>query len=182
MTVVERIDSIIQARKLSRRQLAIKAGIPPSSLQSAMERGRNISFEMIEKIAAALNISVGDLLGIEPLPCAEDEFRGRVFKVSPEGREFDAFLDFSKSMGYEFEPYGDYNPEEDYNPEHHYDCLLTDMRSTNETAPMYWIKSSQFEEVMESVKAFFKFQIAELIQKIKDEEDSKDKNLNTEKE
>ena len=182
MTVVERIDSIIQARKLSRRKLAIKAGIPPSSLQSAMERGRNISFEMIEKIAAALNVSTGDLLGIEPLPWAEDEFRGKIFKVSPSEREFDAFLDFSKSMGYEFQPYCDYNPEEDYSPEQHYDCLLTDMRSTNETAPMYWIKSSQFEEVMESVKSFFKFQIAELIQKAKDEKESKEKGSNTEKE
>lgn len=66
MTVVERIDSVIQARKLSRRQLAIKAGIPPSSLQSAMERGRNISFEMIEKIAAALELPESFFMEMQP--------------------------------------------------------------------------------------------------------------------
>lgn len=64
MTVVERIDAIIQSRKISRRQLAIKAGIPPSSLQSAMERGKNISFEMIEKIAMVLGVKIDELLGI----------------------------------------------------------------------------------------------------------------------
>ena len=49
MTMTEKIDSIIQSKKMSRRQLAIKAGIPPSSLQSAMERGKNLSLEMLEK-------------------------------------------------------------------------------------------------------------------------------------
>lgn len=173
MTVTERIDCIIQSRKISRRQLAIKAGIPPSSLQSAMARGKNISFEMLQKIANALEVDVSELLGINPLPPTTEEWRGRTFKVSPEGREFNAFLDFAKSMGYEFEPYGDYNePEEDYDPGYWYDCLLTDIRSNNETAPhhdMYWIKSSEFEEVMDRVQAFFKFQMSELIQKYKDE-------------
>lgn len=167
MTITERIDSIIQARKMSRRQLAIKAGIPPSSLQSAMERGKSLSFEMIEKIATALNVSIGDLLGIEPLPWAKEEWGGKTFKIGPNEREFNAFLDFSKSMGYEFEPYNDYDPEEDYNPDLHCDCLLTDMRSSDRADHTYWIKSSEFEKIMESVKAFFKFQMAELIQKQK---------------
>ena len=68
MTMTEKIDSIIQSKKMSRRQLAIKAGIPPSSLQSAMERGKNLSLEMLEKIASALNVDM-----IELLPFSEEE-------------------------------------------------------------------------------------------------------------
>ena len=39
MTIAEKIDSILQERHISRRKIAQKAGIPPSSFQSAMERG-----------------------------------------------------------------------------------------------------------------------------------------------
>lgn len=56
MAVADRIDTILQERGLSRRQLAIKAGIPPSSLQSALERGHNITLETLQKIAAALDM------------------------------------------------------------------------------------------------------------------------------
>lgn len=62
MTIVEQIDFLLQERGMSRRQLAIKAKIPPSSLQSAMERGHNISLDMLEKIANALNVSFNELL------------------------------------------------------------------------------------------------------------------------
>lgn len=55
-TTSELIDAILKERGLSRRKLAIKAGIPPSSFQSAMERGENFSFKMLMKIAAALNV------------------------------------------------------------------------------------------------------------------------------
>lgn len=63
MTTVERIDAILKNRKISRRQLAISAQIPPSSLQSAMERNKPLSFEMQEKISSALNVSVYEVLG-----------------------------------------------------------------------------------------------------------------------
>lgn len=63
MTTVERIDAILKDRKISRRQLAISAQIPPSSLQSAMERNKPLSFEMQEKISSALNVSVYEVLG-----------------------------------------------------------------------------------------------------------------------
>lgn len=62
MTTVDKINSILQDRNMSRRQLAKDAGIPPSSLQSAMERGKNISLDMLTKIAVALNVSLSDLL------------------------------------------------------------------------------------------------------------------------
>ncbi|MFR9310677.1 helix-turn-helix domain-containing protein [Hydrogeniiclostridium mannosilyticum] len=58
MAVADRIDTILQERGVSRRQLAIKAGIPPSSLQSALERGHNITLDMLQKIADALGVPV----------------------------------------------------------------------------------------------------------------------------
>lgn len=54
MTVCERIDLELKKRKMSRRQLAIQAGIPPSSFQSAMQRNGNLSSDMIFKISDAL--------------------------------------------------------------------------------------------------------------------------------
>ena len=63
MTNVERIDDILKDRGISRRQLALMAHIPPSSLQSAMERNRTLSFEMQEKIARVLSVSLYELLG-----------------------------------------------------------------------------------------------------------------------
>ena len=61
MSLYDRIDAILTARKMSRRQLAIKANIAPSTLQSAMVRRRNMTIEMVDKIAKALDVS-DDLL------------------------------------------------------------------------------------------------------------------------
>lgn len=66
MTITERIDSILSDKKMSRRKLAISAGIPPSTLQSAMERGTNISSDMLGKIAKVLNVSILDLYDVAP--------------------------------------------------------------------------------------------------------------------
>lgn len=56
MTTSERISAILKERGISRRKLAIEAGIPPSSFQSAMERGENFSIKMLMKIAVVLNV------------------------------------------------------------------------------------------------------------------------------
>lgn len=78
MTPAERIDSILKERNLSRRQVAIKAKIPPSSFQSAMERNKNLSIDMLQKISDALNVSIFDLMGV-------DEDDGLVsFSIPPE--------------------------------------------------------------------------------------------------
>jgi transcriptional regulator with XRE-family HTH domain len=65
MTTAERIDRILQEKGLSRRQIAIKADIPPSTFQSAMARGDSFSTDMIQKIAAALGVSAAYLLNEE---------------------------------------------------------------------------------------------------------------------
>ena len=57
-STVRMIDAILQQKNMSRRQLAKAASIPPSSLQSAMERGKNISADMLQKIANALQVPI----------------------------------------------------------------------------------------------------------------------------
>lgn len=61
MTVCERIDALLQERNMSRRQLAIKAEIAPSSLQSAMQRNTTLSLDMLFPISEVLGVDV-DLL------------------------------------------------------------------------------------------------------------------------
>lgn len=65
MTICERVDAILAERGMSRRKLAIKAGIPPSSFQSAMARNKNLSLDMLFPISDVLGISVTDLAGEE---------------------------------------------------------------------------------------------------------------------
>ena len=72
MTVCERIDEELKKRGLSRRQLAIKAGIAPSSFQSAMQRNKDISLDMLFKISDVLEMPITYLLG-EPETDPEEE-------------------------------------------------------------------------------------------------------------
>lgn len=58
MTVCERIDEILRQREMSRRQLAITAGIAPSSFQSAMQRNGTLSLDMLFPISDVLNVSI----------------------------------------------------------------------------------------------------------------------------
>lgn len=65
MTTAERIDAILKEKKISRRKAAIMANIPPSSFQSAMERGGNMSVSMLQAIANALQVPITELIGAE---------------------------------------------------------------------------------------------------------------------
>lgn len=67
MTTSEKIDAIIKENGLSRRQVAIKAQVPPSSFQSAMERNKNISIDMLRKIAAVLEVDWKNLVADDEL-------------------------------------------------------------------------------------------------------------------
>ena len=58
MTPCERIDQILSEIKMSRRQLALKAGIAPSTLQSAMQRNKGLSLEILFKISEVLGYDV----------------------------------------------------------------------------------------------------------------------------
>lgn len=65
MITSERIDKFLQEKGWSRRRLAKEAKIPPSTLQSAMERGEITDTRLLEKISIALNIPAVELLGLE---------------------------------------------------------------------------------------------------------------------
>lgn len=58
MTVCKRIDTILKERGMSRRKLALMAGIAPSSFQSAMARNRSLSLDMLIPISDVLGVSV----------------------------------------------------------------------------------------------------------------------------
>ncbi len=65
MSITERIDALLTERGMSRRQLAVAAGIPTSSFQAAMARGRNMTVEVLQAVAKALDVSPAYLLGQE---------------------------------------------------------------------------------------------------------------------
>ena len=68
MTVCERIDSVLKERGMSRRKLAERSNIPPSSLQSALSRNTGLSLDMLIPISDVLGVSVEFLSGAEELP------------------------------------------------------------------------------------------------------------------
>lgn len=57
MDIYDRIDDMIQNQSLSRRKLALKAGIPPSTFQSMMARKKNMPVEVLDRITRALGTS-----------------------------------------------------------------------------------------------------------------------------
>ena len=67
MTDCEKLDNILRSRKISRRQLALKAGISPSSFQSAMARNTTISLDMLIPICSVLNIPIEEFRPLELL-------------------------------------------------------------------------------------------------------------------
>ena len=73
MNVYDKIDLKLKEKRISRRKLAIMAGISPSSLQSAFSRkSDDISSGMLRKIAFALDCSVDDLLEDSQNPFIEN--------------------------------------------------------------------------------------------------------------
>ena len=74
MTVCERIDAILKKRGMSRRKLAERAGIPPSSLQSALSRNTGLSLDMLLPISDVLEMSAEYLdTGVERAPDPTDD-------------------------------------------------------------------------------------------------------------
>lgn len=68
MTPCERIDSILKERGMSRRKLAIQAGVPMGTLQCALARNGNLSLDLLLPISDVLGVSVQYLSGADELP------------------------------------------------------------------------------------------------------------------
>lgn len=62
MTIFDRIDIWLTANKVSRRQLAIAAGLPPTSLQSVLTRRKTLSHDMLDALSSAMGVSADYLL------------------------------------------------------------------------------------------------------------------------
>lgn len=65
MDAYSKIDEILQERKMSRRQLAAAANIPPTTLQSALSRKKNMTMDMLQKIADTLEVPLSRLTGVD---------------------------------------------------------------------------------------------------------------------
>lgn len=92
MTFTEFVDALLAEKGWSRRYLAKVAEIPPSTLQSALERGGGLTVERLQKIADALDISTDTLLGRnQPLaeaPAAPaDEMNRLLAKLNSDGQK-----------------------------------------------------------------------------------------------
>ena len=94
MTIYEKIDADLENRGMSRRQLALNAGIAPSTLQSTMERGRNMTFEMLLKIAATLNRPISYFADEVDLPYLDrdgEPLKEEAFLSLPKSKAFASF-------------------------------------------------------------------------------------------
>lgn len=107
MNLADRIDALLEEKKWSRRKLAQEAGIPPSTLQSAMERGGNkMSVDMVEKLSIALGVDplilyggtfvgyLSDFQTLYPgerwLPVTEESLLEQFRKLNAHGRKIAA--------------------------------------------------------------------------------------------
>ncbi|WP_214730085.1 helix-turn-helix transcriptional regulator [Exiguobacterium sp. s168] len=67
-----RLSSILEARGLSQRQLALKAGIRPNALSAICnEKVQRIDLDILDRICTALELQPGDLF--EWLPGDEEK-------------------------------------------------------------------------------------------------------------
>lgn len=94
VTTCERIDSLLKSHNISRRKLAIEAGISPSSFQSAMERNSGLSFDMLFRISVSWNIPLGSLIG-------EDMMNDKDTRLLLSAAGIDMLRKY-KELGYDF--------------------------------------------------------------------------------
>lgn len=99
-TITDKIDALLQQRGMSRRQLAIAAKISPSTFQSAMQRGKNITIEMLQAVATVLCVPISsffefeiDLAGQEDVKTDIDQMMlDFVDELRGQAREFECSL------------------------------------------------------------------------------------------
>jgi transcriptional regulator with XRE-family HTH domain len=67
---LERLKSARDFRQFSQTDLAVKAGLPPSSVSHFESGARKPSFDNLKKLATALNVTTDYLLGRSDTPTA----------------------------------------------------------------------------------------------------------------
>lgn len=68
MNVAEKIQEFLVWRGMQQKELAIRAGIPVSTVNGYFTKGREIPVEAAAKMARALDVSLITLLNAEPMP------------------------------------------------------------------------------------------------------------------
>ena len=138
MTDCERVDSILQVNGMSRRRLAIKAGIPPSSLQSAMARNGALSLDMLVPISKVPGVSIAYLTDSE----------NEIEQIQREINASYSIDEAALSLGYKI-----------CNSENM--CWIEDVK----THKKYPATKQDIEQIETCVISYLKFQILEIIQK-----------------
>ena len=177
--IYEKIDKILKERHMSRRKLAIEAGISPSTFQAAFSRKSQMPFETLQKILNVLEISMEDFSNLSAIP-ANKVFGAKI-------RKSFAASNFLKDLGYRTvftdeasEILADWEsdcntaiengkelPSRPKLPE--YDSLLFDDRKNK----IYKVKDDDITELEKSIVSFAEYQVSQLIAKssiAKDEE------------
>lgn len=62
LNIFDRIDAWLAENNVSRRKLAIMAGLPPSSLQSALTRRKKLSYDTLDALSRAMGVTADSLL------------------------------------------------------------------------------------------------------------------------
>ena len=112
MDMYDKIDAILAEKKMSRRQLALAAGISENTLSGAFRRRtKNFSMDNVMKIANVLGVPFTDLISIEWADPEDRLFVGMAEKL-PDNRivmsdRHAGLCDVVKYKGYYLEQYND---------------------------------------------------------------------------
>lgn len=162
MTMCERVDSILQARGMSRRKLAIEAHIPPSSFQSAMARNGDLPVDMLFRVSDVLNVSVYFLARGEDSP--NIPYTGKnldMFNTILAAREVDIFDDFLEKLGYE--TFIDVNRLSDEEKREAGDVWVI---NSIKDSKFYYATTQDLNQLANTILSFSNFQIHELLQRL----------------
>lgn len=112
MDMYDRIDAILAKKNMSRRQLAITAGISENTLSGAFRRRtKNFSMDNVLRIADVLGVSFVDLLGVEYADPEDKDFidgaAARVDHRAAMSTRHSGLCDIVKHRGYYLEQYDD---------------------------------------------------------------------------
>ena len=157
MTMCERVDSILKARGMSRRKLALEAHIPPSSFQSAMARNGDLPTDMMFRISKVLNVSVyflakGDDGNLSP-NIDLNEFNEYLSAL-----EFDFVDDFFEKLGYEIFIDGNHLANQEMRASGNV-FVVNDIKNNK----FYYATTPELNQLAHTVLSFTHFQIHELL-------------------
>ncbi|MCC5910052.1 MAG: helix-turn-helix transcriptional regulator [Clostridiaceae bacterium] len=134
------VKRIMELRGISAKDLAMKLDISPTYLSYVMNDKRKPSFDMLEKLAEALNVSLADLVREEKIAKLDK-------KLFSQKEGFDHFVKQQLLLlGYEVV----YKPEDNY-------LYLVGQEGTFE------ISMNQLEDLTNNIKSYLNFKVHELM-------------------